>query len=175
MFQDILAIFLLHYEPKRLRNWKRFWLETVGYRSVNLFTTALIIMRTIEIPCYIRVRERRNIMSWDHQKFLLYWGLFYQGWKWVLKKNLETSAASKHIGHMILPAHRHGHGTEMDMAQKHKHKQKTEFHKNLENLHPCYMSNLFIMRFHCIFSVIWVKLITQYIQMPVLKYNTIDY
>ena len=28
----ISNIFLLHYEPKRLRNWKRFWLETVGYR-----------------------------------------------------------------------------------------------------------------------------------------------
>ena len=31
----------------------------------------------------------------------------------VLKQNLETSAASKHIDLMALPAHRHGHDTEI--------------------------------------------------------------
>ena len=35
-------MFLLHYKPKRIWNWKQFWLKAVGYRSVNLFTTALI-------------------------------------------------------------------------------------------------------------------------------------
>ena len=48
-----------------------------------------------------------------------------------LKKNLETSTASKHVGHLILPAHKHGHGTEI---QKHKKILKTciavcPFHK----------------------------------------------
>ena len=47
--------------------------------------------------------------------------------------NLETSAASKHIGHMILLAHRNGHGTEI---QKHEEEKNQEFHKNMENLHP---------------------------------------
>ena len=35
-------MFLLHYKPTRLWNWKRFWQKAVGYRSVNLSTTALL-------------------------------------------------------------------------------------------------------------------------------------
>ena len=37
-------MFLLHYKPTRLWNWNWFWLKAVGYRSVNLFTTALLFM-----------------------------------------------------------------------------------------------------------------------------------
>ena len=57
------------------------------------------------------------------------------------KKNLETSAGSKHIGHMILPVHRHGYGTEI---QKHK-KKNLEFRQNLENLHP-WVTFIYIMQ-----------------------------
>ena len=37
-----------------------------------------------------------------------------QGYKWELEENLETSAVSKHIGHMILPTHSYGHGIEIE-------------------------------------------------------------
>ena len=55
-----LAMFLLHYKPTQLWNWKWFWLKAVGYRSVNLFTTALVQnMYKIEImrkcACHVHI------------------------------------------------------------------------------------------------------------------------
>ena len=70
----ISIMFLLHYKPTRLWNWKRFWLKAIGYRSVNLFRTVLVESQKDNnvIQCFtenqkgaITVQSIWYIVSWE--------------------------------------------------------------------------------------------------------------
>ena len=65
---------------KTVMNWKRFWLETVGYRSVNLFTTVLnsttnknviFLKLTFEVATHVNSTDllyfHMHLVIWDSE------------------------------------------------------------------------------------------------------------
>ena len=73
----VLAIFLLQYEPKRLRNWKRFWLEMVGYRLVKPFhyssTIHTVVHQETESMWFcLFVKKKNSCVTCDITKIFIW-------------------------------------------------------------------------------------------------------